>query len=368
LGNEQAVLIRTSERKKYRGCKWSWKYTYLAGLETKARRGALSFGSMGHAALEAYYPPGVKRGQHPAEAFAELYDAQPDTFDQWDEEGNKVPARDLGIAMMNGYVEQYGTDPDFEMVAPEMGFQIDVLDEGGRLLCTYVGKMDGVARRRSTGKLVILEHKTAKSIPERVFINSDYGEQGLSYAWAATRWLQHTGVLGPDEAVEGVVFNFLRKALPDTRPQNEAGHRLNKPSKDALVTACEVEGLPMKGTIPVLTERLLEHGWTELDVARLGEPSKNQPAPLFMRQSMDIGPRQLLNFEKRLRQEAWEMRQVRQGKIPVYKSPSDWTCRMCDLRDVCEVHEMGGDWKGMLELDFKPWDPYSDHELIEEKR
>jgi len=368
LGNEQAALIRTSERKKYRGCKWAWNVSYLAGLETKARRGALSFGSMIHSALEAYYPPGVERGEHPAEAFARLYDANDEgDFDQWDEEGNRVPARELGIAMLEGYVEEYGTDSDIEMIAPEMGFQIDVYDQRGDYLCTYVGKIDGVARRRSTGRVVNLEHKSAKSIP-LVRINSDYGEQGLSYSWASTRWLQHQGILGPDEAVEGVLYNFLRKALPDERPMNEAGHRLNKPSKDAIVAACEGAGLPTKGTIPVLTDRLISSGWTEQDVLLLGEPSKNQPAPLFHRQPMDIGPRQLVQFEKRLRQEAWEMRQVRLGKIPVYKSPSDWTCRMCDLRDVCEVHEMGGDWQGMLELDFKPWDPYSDHELEAEKR
>lgn len=367
LGNEQQVLLRTSERKTYRGCRWAWNVKYLHGLEPKGRRGALSFGTLIHAALEGYYPPGDSRGDDPVETFLNLYDEQQAAFDQWDEEGNRIPARELGEAMLRGYLDEYGNDSELTIITPELGFQIDVYDHRGDYLVTYVGKIDAAARHRKHGKVVLLEHKTAKSI-EFVRINSDYGEQGLSYWWAATRWLRHIGELGEDEHIDQVLYNFLRKGMPDERPRNEQGHCLNKPSKDAIVAACESEGLVTKGTIPVLTDRLLDAGWTEHDVALLGEPSKIQPAPLFHRQPLDLGQNQLEQFEKRLRQEAWEMGQVRKGNIPTYKSPSSWTCRMCDLRDICEVHEMGGDWEGMLELDFKEWDPYSDHELDSEKR
>jgi hypothetical protein len=366
LGTDQPVLLRTSERSKYRRCRQAWHWSYGLGLEAKGRKGALTFGSMVHVALAGHYVPGRKRGANPADTFAALYDANTDDFTQWDEEGNKVPARDLGIAMLEGYLALYGDDSDIEIIAPEMTFQIDVYDKAGRYLCTYVGSIDGVGKRLSTGRIVLLEHKTAKTI-EQVRVNSGYGEQGLSYWWAATRMLRHLGLLGPDETVDEVMYNFLRKGMPDTRPVNAAGHSLNKPKKDDLVAACEGEGLVAKGTIPALTSMLLEVGWTEHDVAMLGEPAARQPSPLYDRQTLPYGVAQLDRFEARLRKEAWEMRQVRAGKVPVYKSPTKDCSWDCDFRDACEVHEMGGDWQSMLEFDFKPWDPYSDHAIALER-
>jgi len=69
----------------------------------------------------------------------------------------------------------------------------------------------------------------------------------------------------------------------------------------------------------------------------------------------------------RIRQEAKEMRLVRQGKLPIYKNPTkdcDWDC---PFKEACELHEMGGDWESVLELEFDTWNPYSDHDLLEER-
>lgn len=362
---ETPVLLRTSERATFRRCRQQWEWRYLRGIEPVRFKGALAFGTMIHQALEAYYPPGEKRGQHPADAFLEIFDSQPEeNFPQWDEDGERYDARDLGWVMLTEYVKQYGTDHDVVMVQPEMTFSIDVYDRQGNYLCTYVGKADGVKRSRSTGRVSLFEHKSAKTI-EMVRINSGYGEQGLSYWWALTMWLRHTGVLKPDELIDSVTYNFLRKAMPDDRPINKDGHRLNKPKKPALVQACEDAGLATSGTMDVLEFRLREHG---IDVDQLGEVSAKQPTPFFERQELRLGRNELRMFETRLRREAWEQQQVRAGKAPIYKNPT-MNCRWdCSFVDVCEVHEMGGDWEGILELDFKEWDPYSDHELEAERR
>lgn len=327
-------------------------------------RGALTFGSMAHNALEAWYPPGNKRGVHPAETFAKLYHEQQSDYDQWDEEGNSVNALDLGVGMMNHYVEHWGEDSHLEIIQPEMTFAIDVYDKAGRYLCTFVGTIDGPARNKQTGRVVLLEHKTAKSLQE-IHINSQYGEQGLGYWWAATMWLRHLGELGPDELIDGVMFNVLRKALKDERPVNAQGHHLNKPKKDALVAAvlaANPSAAPAKvkkAKVDDLMEWLEDHG---IDPAQFGEPSKNQPPPYFDRQELILGTAELQNYATRLRSEAYEMALVRKGKLPIYKNPSADCSWKCAFKDVCEVHEMGGDWEGMLEFDFKPWDPYADHE------
>lgn len=357
------VMVRNSERATFKRCRQKWYWSYVKQADARATKGALTFGTMIHGALELWYPPGLKRGIHPAETFRKLWAKHGQAFDQWDDEDNRIKAEDLGIAMCEGYVERWAEDDKFiEIIAPEENFEIDVYRRG-KYLCTVVGRFDALFRDLRTGRLRILEHKTAKSI-KHVRINTGYGEQGLMYWWAATLWLRHKGVLGPKDYIDGITWNFLRKALPDSRPQNKRGHYLNKPSKAALAARCASEGLPDKGTVEALTARLELAG---VNVGLLGEVSKLQPGPLFSRQGLPLEPEQLRMFERRLRREAREILLARDGRLDIYKNPTmdcDWDCPFVD---VCELHEMGGDYQAVFEYDFKAWDPYEGHELVLEK-
>lgn len=350
-------MIRNSERSTFRRCRQKWAWAYRAGIESRHNSGALSFGSMVHEALAQYYIPGRKRGPNPSGTFEDLYLESGDEFSQWDEEGNRISALELGVSMLTNYVAEYGADKDIEIISPEMPFQIDIRDNRGRYVCTLVGTMDAVGRVRSTKRIIVLEHKTAKAV-EYVRVNSGYGEQGMAYSFASNIFLRESGVLGKNESVDMVLYNFLRKGVPDTRPQNELGIFLNKPTKDALVFACQSRGLDTKGTIPVLTARLAEHS---VDVALLGEPSKVQPSPLLVRQEMPVSPQQLDNFRRRLLKEARDISKAKDRKLSIYKSPTKDCSWDCQFKDVCEVHEMGGDWKSIMELEFKKWDPYEGH-------
>ena len=200
MGNT-LVLLRNSERSTFRRCRQKWDWSYGRGLEPKQSGKALTFGSMVHDALAQWYIPGKVRGRNPAEAFLELYDTEADLhggtgFDQYDDEDNKVDARELGWAMLTGYLEEYGEDSQYEVLCPEMTFAIDVHDANGDYLCTLVGTADGPVRNLRTGRIEILEHKTAKRL-EQYAVMSGYGEQGMTYWWALTMWLRHTGDLGP---------------------------------------------------------------------------------------------------------------------------------------------------------------------------
>lgn len=354
------VLVRTTERGRFKECRQAWQWQYVDRLEPVQRSKALTFGGVVHEALARWLPPGRKRGQHPAEAFAEIFDEQGEDFMQYDEDDAQLDARELGIAMLTGYVKHYGKDPDWEMVQPEMNFQIDVHLKDGTYLCTYVGTFDGVARSRSTGRLFLPEHKTAKSI-SMVRINSRYGEQGLSYWWAANMWLRHLGFLKEHERIDHVKFNFLRKALPDERPTDGDGYRLNKPKKEALLEACAAHDLylPGKPTVEQYRQALIDNG---IDPDQYGEVSAKQPAPLFERQELTFGSNTLATFNRRLRMEAFEMKQAREGTLPIYKNPGQH-CDWCAFQAACEVHEMGGHWQDIIALDFKAWDPYEQHEL-----
>lgn len=321
--SELEVLLRTSERSAYRRCRQRWWWNYVEALQPTSPASALRFGTLIHKALAAWYPPGRKRGTHPREAFEQYFAEEGHLFGQWDEDGMKVDPYELGIAMCNGYVEKYGKDTDIEILQPEMAFKLHIYDRKGNYLCTYVGRFDAIYRRRSVRRIGIFEHKTCKSMPGPVRVNSLYGEQGITYWWAANQYLREMGWLKPDQILEEILFNFLRKGLPDTRPKDANGYALNQ-----------------DGTI-----------------------SKRQPAKLFMRDPLKLGHNTLADVERRIRGEAWEIAQARAGKLPIIKSPSmdcDWDCA---FRDVCEIHGMGGDYKSVLKLEFRPYDPYSDYEL-----
>ncbi len=354
-------MLRTSERSTYRSCRQQWVWHYVQRWETTRKRPALDFGTLAHEALAERYPPGKKRGPHPAKTFARLFDENP-VLPQYDDDGELLESRELGIAMMEGYVDLYGEDKDIKILQPEMTFQIDIHDAQGHYLCTFVGSMDAVGWDNETGKMIMLEHKTGKRI-EQVTVNSKYGEQAISYAWAMMVMGRYHDLLGPDEVVSAIRFNWLRKAMPDDRPENAQGLKLNRPKKDVLVAECEALGLNAKGTVEVLSYRLAQEG---VDVEQLGEVSGKQPPPLFERQDLPFGEAELVNWHKRIRAEAWEMDKVRRGLIPVYKSPGD-ACKFCSFKDVCEIHEMGGYWKDALLMEFTKWDPYADHnEAMEE--
>lgn len=368
--SDELVLLRNSERSTYRRCRQKWQWSYNERWSPPREKGALTFGTMCHGALEARYPPGRKRGPHPAKTFERLYaESGAKDFAQWDDEGNKVPALELGIAMMNGYVAQYGNDDHIEIIQPEVRIQIDVFSKDGKYLCTWVGSGDAIYKdlatsTRSHPSIKFLEHKTAKSIEEELRVNTGYGEQGLSYYWAGDLWAHHNDILLPEQSMDGVTFNWLKKALPDTRPQNAEGHRLNKPTKAALTEALAGVSIPRGATMETLENMLRQIGE---DPAQYGEVSKRQPGHLFHRQFLPFGPGEMADINRRIRSEAQEMALVKAGRLPIYHNPTKDCSWECPFVDVCEVKAMGGDWRSILQLEFTQWDPYEDHELEEEK-
>jgi len=362
------VLLRTSERSTYKRCRLKWYWRYVNRLQPTREKGALKFGRMIHEALACWYVPGRKRGTHPAAAFQRLFSELPPDlrFPQWDEEGNRIDPLTLGVAMLEGYVEKYDKEPHIEIIASEMSFAIDVFDRQGRYLVTYVGTFDSVYRNLETGRFGLFEHKSAKRI-EDVEIVSGYGEQGLSYWWGSTFHLRHLKLLKENEWISEVTFNFLKKALPDDRPVNESGLRLNKPKKEALLDYCAANhliGVSRRLKVEDLMAIIQDSGY---DPMLLGEPSQRQPTPLFVRPDpLIVGEDELETINWRIRAEAYEMGLARSGKLPIIKTPTKDCKWDCEFKDACELHEMGADYQSVLDLEFVPWDPYEAHELAEE--
>jgi hypothetical protein len=251
-------LVRTSERGEFQTCKHRWQWSYLERRKPLQEAPALSFGDLIHRALEKRYPKGVKRGPHPAKTFKRLYKKFTDEAYELgfrDEEGEWQNLGDIGVDMMENYVDHFGDDSEWEVIASEMTFQVPVFDKcrcengvtpfaddrlsptsssyrfknqcarcggtGRVYLFTYVGTLDGLWRNRMEGGIRINDYKTCKGDPEQEMRNVGYtGALGLQPGayWAfGVEWLFQKGILTPKvgKELDGMVFTYLRKGMRD---------------------------------------------------------------------------------------------------------------------------------------------------------
>ena len=319
--DENILAVRTSELSTYRSCRQKWAWAYLDKIRSKSNSAPLAFGTLIHETLARFYKPGIKRGGHPAAIWEEV-------FAEFIAEGNEdfiaikagpIYASELGLSMMQQYWELYGKDNQFKIIEPEQSFQLDIFDENDDYLCTYTGTVDAVVEDRKTKRRGFFEHKTGASLdPFGAPLILD--EQCGAYWTFGQMFLQSMGVIGEEECLDFVLYNRLRKTIPDNRTKNEDGHYVNK-----------------NGTI-----------------------SKSQPPPMFKREYSWRTDAERQSVYDRVVLQVKEMKMVRSGELGIYKNP-DKHCGWCEFRDMCEVHESQSDWVAIRNATMTTWDPYEDH-------
>lgn len=367
------VPVRTSERTAFMQCRWLWYMSYVLGWKAKRPGKALVFGDLCHQALggtddgkPGYYikesAKRRRRGPHPSDTFKRLVIESKVDFKVRDEDEEQIDMLELGCEMLSNYVARWGKDWQWLILHPEMPFQVDIYTENGRYVCTYVGKTDALIQDLNTGFIGLFEHKTARSIPKGNLWNN---EQGTSYWTFVPSFLWEIGVLDPDQDLQFMLFNYLRKGMGDERPENDKGQKLNKPTKEVMLAKAAQLGIPaIRGaTMDVLANALAVKG---VNVPLLGEISKSQPTPLFERKLVMRGIPEREHLLERVIAQADEMAYIRDGELPLYKSPGDhcdW-CPFGPVSGVCEAHEIGTDWEELLNMEFVKWDPYEDHREV----
>lgn len=323
------ILVRTSERGALKKCEFAWDLEFNRRLRPVGPAApALRFGSLIHKSLEKFYRPGLKRGPRPYRTFRKLYDNQVkevwDKFrirvdDEWEDAG------ELGEAMLKHYWDVYGKDEEYEVLATEQTFQVPILSpKTGKVMFYYVGTMDGVWRHRPSKKILIPDHKTAKSI-DQLLKSLPKDDQAGAYWTFGVEWLLTHGLLPKGMKLHGMLFNILRKAKPDERPKNAAGQYLNQN----------------------------------------GEVSKQQPPAYFYRHKEWRSEANRKVQRERVIAEFRRMRRIRKGLEPPIKAPSFRNCPGCPFEGPCELHEDGAGMEEMLQAGYTNWDPYSAHEIYE---
>lgn len=319
-------MLRTSERQSFKRCRQRFWWGSVEGLRSPQPRAALGFGTIVHECMEKFYKPGHKRGPKPAVTFRKIIKEFGDfSMNEYDENDNKTKrsAAELGEAMMEAYYEKYGDDEDIAIIAPEMPFRIKLTDAGGKPFW-YVGRFDALGLWVPTDTPFIFEHKTGSEQLKSML----WGDEQTSSYWAFApeyiRALQRAGMLRRFKGsldLEMMLFNFMAKRMPDTRPVDADGMRLNK-----------------NGTV-----------------------SKRQPKEAFERIPAYRDEDDRKSVIKRIRQEMYEIRLVREGKLPVYKNFTKDCSWDCQFRDMCELHETRSDWRSFRNQMYVESDGYAEY-------
>lgn len=354
----------------FKRCPQKWWWAYQEGLAPKQVKPALWFGTAVHEALAAWYLPGLKRGPHPAETILQILEPMKKIYVANDEdEGTFAEATLLGEQMMNRYVQTYGEDSSWNIIAPEQTFQVWIPHpkRPGRWL-RYVGTADGVYIDEETGEVWLLEHKTAAQIKTT---HLPLDDQAGSYWAIMNSKLRKMGVLKPGQSIAGIKYNFMRKALDDERPHNHEGLATNKPIKKHYVEALldhfgqDTPPGEMEAWEKDLPKMKIEelHGLAvvqKLDV--FGDVSASQPPPYHERVDVYRSVNQRKKMIERIQSEGLHMEAIKNGTLPLFKTPTrdcDWYCEFFKL---CQMHEEGAEYMDdYKESEFMTRDPYADH-------
>ncbi len=320
------IIVRTSELSSFKRCQARWWWGWVQGWDPNKTNDKLWFGSGIHVGLAKWYKKHFERGQDPRKTWLQFVQDE-NTYVKdnkgMPDEVEWISARDLGFAMLDHYLEEYGDDPAWDVIGTETPFQVQIQTpriRGGYFI--YVGTFDGAYRdEENNNALMLMEHKTSAGAPNFGYL--EIADQPNGYFLVAEPSLRAQGLLGPDEHLDGIMYNYLRKTSPDDRPRNAQGQALNK---DGSVSKRQD------------TQRLWRHPvWRSL-----GQRKAMKEA--------------IINTVE-------QMQAIREGKIKIIKNPTMDCAWDCSFFQMCQLHESGEDWQEFRDAMFHRRDVYKDHRL-----
>lgn len=348
--------VRTSERSTFKRCQQRWVWGYVDGLKPLRDKNPLWFGQGIHLALAEWYQPGFKRGPHPADTWAAFAKDEKRKIPQEleDDDLKYVDALYLGQRMMQNYVAEFGTDPEWDVICTEQTFKYLVRNrDTKRLVAKYLGTFDGVYRNVRTGEIWLMEHKTAAQI---ILTHLALDDQAGSYLLVAEAIMRANGLIGPNEHIAGIMYNFLKKQTgDDDRPVDAMGRRTNKPKKEHFLAELG-EHVHDKMKLSEMAEVA-----DKLGVQVIGEVSALQPSPLFIREPVWRSEGDKLSMHTRIIREVRQIEAIRSGEWEPTKTPTKDCSWDCDFFRMCQLHESGDDWEEYRDNVYKRVDPYADH-------
>ncbi|QXJ40725.1 exonuclease [Curtobacterium phage Parvaparticeps] len=191
-----AIVVSYSELDTYRQCPLKHLLAYKHRFRKPPEAfSALSKGSLWHEVLEHHYEAirrdQAGRGGKPVPLRSEpkfLRELRAEILQELltDDAGEQSETQALIEWMYDGYVEQYGTDRDWEILAVEHAAQFLLPTQQYSPVPVEIKmKLDLVVKDRKTGKVWIIDHKSGANLPSQMDLEID--DQFGLYTWGMTR-------------------------------------------------------------------------------------------------------------------------------------------------------------------------------------
>lgn len=329
-------LIRSHERMDFKRCPKKWYWKWRMGLVPKtAKFGAVDLGTWLHDALAIWYGSGYTRVGNLAEHFNAAADAAISRVMKLGAPEHVIETAEelaaLGDAMATAYEKHYGSDEAVNVLAAEIPLEFSISDSSKPGTAALHLLKPDMVYADSNDDVWLMEHKSAAQIRTEHLVIDD---QARPYGAMAEQALRRLGIIRKDQQFRGIMYNFLRKALPDERLVNSEGKALNK-----------------NGTV-----------------------SKRQPAPVFLRHPVHLSRKAKVLTLKRVQAEtinvtavANELRNKWLDPADLGKTPDHACARYCDFFAMCSVEEQGGDFRSMQSALYIRKNPYDYEETITEQ-
>lgn len=288
------------------------------------------FGSLAHFTLQQYYQYGLA----PAYSFSHFLRPYVKSLGAiWTEERRMIANETKMCRLMLEHYFLWARsfrdpfcDKNLDYLATEQNFKVHLYDD-----VYFAGRWDGLARHKESGRLYLVEYKTARSIEERID-TLQLDDQATGYAWAAQQ------ILG--EPVQGVIYNVLRKAvppMPEVLKNGQLSQNKSKMTAEWFVRAIrrkykERANDVIRTTYYPFIQRLLDEGQ---DYFKRAVVYKTQKELEMVGKKIHGRSRAML--EQQI--EEWE------------RSPA-WHCRRCLFKEPCMVRERGGDYTKILAEEY----------------
>ena len=176
------MIVTHSSLECFKQCRQKYFYRYMSGIYPVQKSNALEFGSQMHLILqhlfeciEAQQTQKVSEYE-PKESVIDRLCQMIDIAEM--EATDRAKLKGLIIGYVNKY---YDSDcQEYEVIDVEHEFRLKLSD------CCFnsffVGKVDGIVKRKSDGKCYILEHKTAAVVDEDYISQKQIDSQTMTYA------------------------------------------------------------------------------------------------------------------------------------------------------------------------------------------
>lgn len=182
-------VLTYSALRSFQTCRCAYDYRFNRSIAPTDTAKPLYFGTAVHAALEQWFKTGIRDAAQTAIM----------------EQGLPVEEYLKASELFEAYANHWSDEP-FDVVSVEQEFSLPLINPStGRKSRIFElrGKVDGIVRDKSTGRLFILEHKTSSAISAEYIDRIMLDQQIATYADAMGRVL--------NEPVCGAIYDILEK-------------------------------------------------------------------------------------------------------------------------------------------------------------